>query len=420
MQTVFFMTMTFRNLVAAAGIALIGVPAPAVAQQRVGRALDLLRTGNEWTLQQQISICEIPAPPFAEQARAEEFARRFTALGLRNVRIDAEGNVLGERPGTAERPIIVLSAHLDTVFPEGTDVRVRRSADTLRAPGIGDNCRGLAVILAVARAMRDTQLRTQGTIVFIGTVGEEGPGNLRGVRHLVDSELRDRIDYFITVDGAGQGVTSAGVGSIRYRVAFRGPGGHSYGAFGIPNPAHALGRAIAKLADIQVPSSPRTTFNVGVIGGGTSVNSIADNVWMDLDMRSVSPAELQRLDATVRAALNAAVAEERARWPGSRMPLEVKIDTIGIRPAGFQPDTARIVRTALETGRAAGLNPRTGASSTDANYPISRGIPAIEMDGGGSGRDSHSLEEMYVDGPDGWRGPQWVLRLVLALAGERR
>jgi tripeptide aminopeptidase len=397
---------------------LAAAPAPAESQ-RLSRALELLRTTNDWTLRQQISICEIPAPPFGEQARAQEFATRFRALGLGNVRIDAVGNVIGERPGVRNAPVTVLAAHLDTVFPEGTDVRVRRSGDTLRAPGIGDNCRGLAVLLAVARAMRDAQLRTDGTVIFVGTVGEEGPGNLRGVRHLVDVELRNRIDYFIAVDGAGQDVTSGGVGSIRYKVTFHGPGGHSYGAFGIPNPAHALGRAIAKLADIQVPAFPRTTFNVGVIGGGTSVNSIADNVWMDLDMRSVSPTELQRLDATVRAALQAAVAEERARWPQSRMPLDVKIDTIGIRPAAFQPDTARIVRLALETGRAAGLSPRTGASSTDANYPMSLGIPAVEMDGGGSGLNSHSLDERYVDGPDGWRGPQWVLRFVLALAGQR-
>ncbi|HUF66387.1 MAG TPA: M20/M25/M40 family metallo-hydrolase [Gemmatimonadaceae bacterium] len=384
------------------------------------RALEALRTGNEWTLSQQISICEIAAPPFKEQQRGEEFARRLRALGLQNVRIDREGNVLAERPGAATTPLIVLSAHLDTVFPEGTDVRVRRSADTLRGPGISDDCRGLAVVLAVARALRDSGIRTAGTIVFAGTVGEEGAGNLRGVRHLVDVELRDRIDYFISVDGAGQNVTSAGVGSIRYKATFFGPGGHSYGAFGIANPVHALGRAIARLAELQVPASPRTTFNVGVIGGGTSVNSIATEAWMDLDMRSVSPVELQKLEAAARAALDSAVADERARWPRSNVPLGVRIDTIGVRPAAAQPDTARIVRLAVETGRASGLMPRTSASSTDANYPMSRGIPAIEMDGGGSGRASHSPDEMYVDGALGYRGPQWVMRLVLALAGQQR
>jgi tripeptide aminopeptidase len=401
-------------------LAALTVAAPLAHGQRVDRALELLRSDNEWTLSQQISICEIPAPPFGEQRRAAEFARRLRALGLRNVRIDTAGNVLGERPGAAARPLVVFAAHLDTVFPEGTDVRVRRTADTLRGPGIGDNCRGLAVLLAVARAMRRAAVRTDGTILFVGTVGEEGPGNLRGVRHLVDSELRDGFDYFVTVDGAGQNVTSAGVGSIRYRASFYGPGGHSYGAFGMPNPTHALGRALARIADLQVPSFPRSTFNVGVIGGGTSVNSIADTVWMDIDIRSVSPVELGRLDSAVRAALQQAVMDERARWPLSRDPLNVRIDTIGVRPAAAQPDTARIVRLAVETGRAAGLNPRTHASSTDANYPISRGIPAVEIDGGGSGTGAHSLQEMYVDGSDGYRGPQWALRFVLALAGDRR
>jgi acetylornithine deacetylase/succinyl-diaminopimelate desuccinylase-like protein len=268
--------------------------------------------------------------------------------------------------------------------------------------------------------MRDHRVPTAGTIVFAATVGEEGAGNLRGVRHLVDVELRDRIDYFISVDGGGQGVTSAAVGSIRYKATFFGPGGHSYGAFGIANPIHALGRAVARLAELQVPASPRTTFNVGVIGGGTSVNSIASEAWLDLDMRSASPVELQKLEAAALAALDSAVADERARWPRSNVPLGVRVDTIGIRPAAAQPDSARIVRTAVETGRAAGLSPRTSASSTDANYPMSRGIPAIEMDGGGSGRASHSLDEIYIDGPYGYRGPQWVLRLVLALSRPQR
>jgi tripeptide aminopeptidase len=416
-QPAFFSRMPTRSFLAFAALFTV---APSAGAQSVDRALELLRVRNEWTLAQQISICEIPAPPFGEQRRAQEFARRLRTLGLRNVRIDSVGNVLGERPGVAGGPRVVFAAHLDTVFPEGTDVRVRRSADTLRAPGIGDNCRGLAVLLAVARAMRDAGVRTDGTVLFVGTVGEEGPGNLRGVRHLVDTELAGGFDYFVTVDGAGQNVTSAAVGSIRYRASFYGPGGHSYGAFGMPNPTHALGRAVARIAELQVPAFPRSTFNVGVIGGGTSVNSIADTVWMDIDIRSVSPVELGRLESSIRGALHQAVADERARWPLSREPLNVRIDTIGVRPAATQPDTARIVRLALETGRAAGLNPRTHASSTDANYPMSRGIPAVEIDGGGSGTGAHSLHEMYVDGSDGYRGPQWALRFVLALTGVRR
>lgn len=384
----------------------------------VARALAQLRTQNEWTLQQQISICEIPAPPFHEQRRAEEFARRLRELGLGNVRVDTEGNVLGERRGAAAAPLVVLSAHLDTVFPEGTDVTVRRSADTLRGPGIGDDCRGLAVLLAVARALRDSNVRTAGTILFVGTVGEEGEGNLRGVRHLFDRELAGRVDYFIAVDGAGHDITSAAVGSNRYRVTYFGPGGHSYGAFGMPNPIHALGRAMALIADIRVPCVPKTTFNVGVIGGGTSVNSISEAASMSLDLRSESPVELARLDSAARTAIARALADERGRWPESRRALEVRMDTIGIRPAGTQPDTALIVRTARDVGVSLGFIPRINASSTDANIPISRGIPAITIDGGGSGSGSHSLSEMYVDGPNGWLGPQWATLIALSLAGS--
>jgi tripeptide aminopeptidase len=384
----------------------------------VARALIQLEAENEWTLQQQISICEIPAPPFREQRRAEEFARRLRDLGLANVRIDGEGNVIGERSGAAAAPLVVLGAHLDTVFPEGTDVSVRRSADTLRGPGIADDCRGLAVLLAVARVLRDSNVPVAGTILFVGTVGEEGEGNLRGVRHLFDAELAGRIDYFVAVDGAGLDITSRAVGSNRYRIRYYGPGGHSYGAFGMPNPIHALGRVMARIAGIQVPSRPKTTFNVGVISGGTSVNSISESATMSLDLRSESPAALAALDSAARAAVMAALADERARWT-SRTPLDVQIDTIGIRPAGTQPDTALIVRTARDIGVSLGFTPRREAGSTDANVPMSRGIPAITIDGGGSASGTHSLSEMYVDGPRGWLGPQWAMLIVLQLAGAR-
>jgi tripeptide aminopeptidase len=206
--------------------------------------LDALKADNAWTLAQQRSICEIPAPPFKETARAAEFERRLEALGLR-ARIDAVGNVIAERPGTGRGPTVVLAGHLDTVFPEGTDVKVRDEAGRMKAPGIGDNCRGLAVVLAVARAYQRANPRHDARIIFIGNVGEEGPGNLRGVRHLFEKELKDQIDYFVAVDGSGLNFVSRAVGSNRYRVTYKGPGGHSYGAFGIPNPIHALGRAIA-------------------------------------------------------------------------------------------------------------------------------------------------------------------------------
>ena len=389
------------------------------ARPAVKSALETIRRDNAWTLEQQRTICEIPAPPFKEAARAAELARRFESLGLRNVRTDGEGNVIAERPGTGEGPTVVLSGHLDTVFPEGTDVTVTVEGTRMSGPGIGDDCRGLAVLLATARALEQAKVRTEGTILFVGTVGEEGAGNLRGVRHLFDEELKGRIDYFLSVDGTGFGVTSGAVGSNRYTVRYVGPGGHSYGAFGMPNPAHALGRAIAKIAELRVPAQPKTTFSVGVIRGGTSVNSIADEVSMDIDMRSESAAALDSLDRAVRAALAAALAEERARWPASSRPLELKIDTIGFRPAGTQPDSARIVRVALAAARALGKTSETGASSTDANVAIARGIPGITIDGGGSGRGAHSLGEWYDDGADGWAGPQWAVLIALTLAGTR-
>ncbi len=400
----------------AASTAPIPVPTEHAA---VKRATDLVRTDNAWTLQQQTQICEIPAPPFGEEVRAADYKRRLEAEGLTNVRIDSVGNVIAERVGTGGGPVVVLSAHLDTVFPEGTDVTVKQDGDMYAGPGIGDDCRGLAVVLAVARAYRQADIKTAGTILFVGTVGEEGAGNLRGVRHLFEGPLKGTIDYFISVDGTGLNITHAAVGSNRYRVRFIGPGGHSYGAFGMPNPMHAMGRAIAKLADVQVPASPRTTFSVGVVEGGTSVNSIPFEATMDVDLRSESAQSLATLDSAFQRAVQEGLAEERARWPQSQRPVDVKIDTIGIRPAGSQPETAPIVVAAIEAGKALGFEPFTGASSTDSNVPIGLGIPAITIDGGGQARGAHSLDEVYRDGPDGWKGPQWAILIVAALAGAQ-
>lgn len=396
-------------------------PAPATiaARPAVRAALDKLRADNAWTLEQQVSICEIPAPPFGEARRAEEFRRRLVALGLTDARIDAEGNVIARRRGAARHPALVLSGHLDTVFPESTNVSVTRQGTLFKGPGIGDDCRGLAVVLAVARAFASAGVQTQGDILFVGTVGEEGPGNLRGVRHLFTKEMKDSIDYFISVDGTGLGLTNRAVGSHRYRVTYEGPGGHSYGAFGMPNPAHALGRAIAGIAELRVPTDPKTTFNVGVLEGGTSVNSIPASAAMDVDLRSESPAALDSVDAGFRGALQRALDAEHARWPASRVRLRLRIDTTGIRPAGSQPDSARMVRAGLDAARALGFTSELSAGSTDANFPMSLGVPAITIDGGGEGQGSHSLAEQYDDGERGWLGPQWAGLLALSLVGVR-
>lgn len=403
--------------VAALPLSAQQVPKSTANDAAVQKALAAIKADNAWTLDQQVSICEIPAPPFKEAVRAAEYRKRLEALGLKNVRIDSEGNVIAERPGTGSGPLVVFSAHLDTVFPEGTDVKVKREGPAMAGPGIGDDCRGLAVVLSVARALQGANVQTNGTILFVGTVGEEGPGNLRGVRHLFTSELKGKVDYFISVDGTGIHVTNGAVGSHRYKVTYKGPGGHSYGAFGMPNPIHALGRAMAKVSELQVPTDPRTTFSVGVIEGGTSVNSIAFEASMEMDMRSESEAALQKVDDAFQKAIRDALAEERARWPNSKVPLELVVDTIGLRPAGTQPETAPIVQVALDAARSLGVSARTGASSTDSNIPISLGIPAITIGGGGMGRGAHGSEESFNDGPSGWQGPQFAALIVTALAG---
>jgi acetylornithine deacetylase/succinyl-diaminopimelate desuccinylase-like protein len=383
----------------------------------VVQALTALERENAWTLDEQASICRIPAPPFKEAARAAAYRDRLAAIGVRNLRIDAEGNVIGEIRGVRPGPTVMLSGHLDTVFPEGTDVSVRREGTRLVGPGIGDDCRGLAVVLAVSRQLTAGRIPFAGRVLVVGTVGEEGPGNLRGVRALYASPLRDSIDFFLSVDGTGYGITNGGVGSNRYRVRYVGPGGHSYGAFGMPNPIHAMGRAIAKIADLQVPREPKVTFNVGMVSGGTSVNSISADGTMEIDLRSESAAALASIDAQLQAALRAALEEERARWPGSRVPLELRIDTIGIRPAGRTADTSLIVRAAQDAAKTMGIYAPLTTSSTDANLPMGLGRPAITIDGGGVGRGAHALDEWYDDRTDGFKGPQWVLLVVLGLTG---
>ena len=414
--------MSPRALLAALALAVpLGAQMPVPASDaRVKAAIDRLKRDNAWTLINQISICEIAAPPFKEKQRGLEFKRRLEAIGLRNVRIDTAGNVIGERKGIGTGPSVAIAGHLDTVFPEGTDVKVKREGTRLTAPGIGDDCRGLAVVLATARAFEKAGIQTLGTVYFIGNVGEEGPGNLRGVRNLFTNSLKGKIDYFISVDGTELNVTSRGVGSNRYKVTYKGPGGHSYGAFGRVNPIHALGRAMAQIADVQVPTSPKTTFNVGVISGGTSVNSIPFSASAEIDMRSESAEALATLDAKVRSILASALDAENARWgagSNGKAMLTLQLDTIGLRPAnGTQTDGSPIVATAIAAGKALGFTPATHASSTDANLPMSLGIPAITIDGGGKGGDAHALTEWYDDTPTGWMGPQWAVLLVTALA----
>jgi acetylornithine deacetylase/succinyl-diaminopimelate desuccinylase-like protein len=340
--------------------------------------------------------------------------RLFEELGLRDVRTDSAGNVIGVRPGKSPSPNTVFAAHLDTVFPEGTPVAVKREGALMKAPGISDNARGLAVLLAIIRAFKESGIETAGTLTFVADVGEEGLGDLRGMKTLFNQTLKGRIDRFVSIDGSGLGVTNIGVGSFRYRVVFSGPGGHSYGSFGMANPIHAMGRAIAKIAEFRTPATPRTTFNVGRVGGGASVNSIASEAWMEVDLRSSDETALAALDAKFHAALKDAVDEENRRWNG-RLPISVDPGAAGVRPAGRTPRDSAIVRDALAVSRELGFPVSLQESSTDANIPMSLGIPAITIGGGGEGTGSHSPSETF-NSAESWRGTQRAFLLALVLA----
>lgn len=389
------------------GMQLLKTPAVAAAVA----SADAL---EPWVQQQQVALCEIPAPPFKEQARGQAYRRAFEQLGLRNVRVDAVGNVLGDRPGTAAGPHLVFSAHLDTVFPEGTAVKVTRTGARLAGPGIADDCRGLAVVLGVVKALNEARVTTPGRITFVGTVGEEGLGDLRGVKQLFGPKGLGVIDRFVSVDGAGLEITTGGVGSKRYRVTFKGPGGHSYGAFGLPNPLHALGRAVAGIADLTVPATPKTTFNVGRVGGGTSVNSIPFEAWMEVDLRSEDAGALADLDARVRKVIDAAVVAENARWQHAQR-VTVDVALVGDRPAGRTADTSDIVRAASSVLRALRLPVALDSSSTDANVPMAKGIPAITIGGGGTAFGTHSLQESFDTG-DAVQGLRQAILLAATLA----
>jgi len=367
-----------------------------------------------------ILLTEIPAPPFKEAARGVVFARLLREAGLTDVATDAEGNVIGRRPG-GTAPLLAVAAHLDTVFPEQTDVRVKRSGTRLMAPGIGDDARGLALLLAIIRALGAAGIETPGDVLFIGNVGEEGPGDLRGMRYLFQrGPWQGRIPRFISIDGSNNDlITNGALGSLRYRVTFKGPGGHSWGAFGQVNPAFALAGAISALGKVVVPRQPKVSYNVGVVGGGTSVNSIPFEVTMEVDLRSVSPGELRKVDARFKEIIEAAVVEENAARATTfgRVTAEVKL--IGDRPSGTtSPDTPEL-RQVAAVMRAFDKVAVWNISSTDSNLPISLGLPAftISSQSARRGGRSHSLDEWTdVEQPTAVQDFALALALILGVA----
>ena len=387
-----------------------------LANPKIVKALDDIKADDERAFAEQKRITEIPAPPFKEKVRAEYYQKRMQELGFKDAAIDAEGNVIALRKGTGGgRPRLVVSAHLDTVFPEGTDVIVKEKDGAIIAPGIGDDSRGLAAMLSLIKAMNENQIATVGDIMFVGTVGEEELGNLRGVKAL----FRDHtdIDGFISIDGLGiTRVVNQATGSHRYEFTFKGPGGHSFQEFGLPSAIHAMGRAIAKISELQTPSDPRTTFTVGTVTGGTSVNAIAAEARMAVDMRSNSTDELLKLEARLLDLVKEAVADENARWKSDKMTVEAKL--IGDRPAGIAAMDSPIVQATQRAVSAVTKGPRPtfAGSSTDSNIAMSLGIPAVTIGGGGEGGNWHSRNEWYKP-VNAWYGPQNALLTVLILTG---
>lgn len=366
---------------------------------RMEAAFEHIAAGHEASLRDLITLTEVLAPPFAEEARSATFADMMRATGFGDVTIDAVGNVIARRAGVAASHSVMMVAHLDTVFPEGTDVTVRVEGNRYTAPGIGDNTRGAIMLLQLASAIADADIRTQGDIVLVGGVGEEGLGDLRGVRHLFRDETQHP-DVFVAIDGGnGARLVTSAVGSTRFRVTFNGPGGHSWGDFGDGNPHHAAARAITRFVNAARPitqEGPRSSYSIGRTGGGTSVNSIPFESWFEADMRSGNPAKLVALEAVFQQAMiDGLEAENAVRGDGDL--LAVDIEAIGSRPAGESDPMSPLILRAQALLLADGITPELAASSTDSNIPISLGIPAITISRCGVSARAHSLDEYWED-----------------------
>jgi tripeptide aminopeptidase len=391
-----------------------------MASDAYARAVAQLDADHDRTVTDIITLTEIPAPPFAEEAKAAHYLEMLRAHGLEDVELDGIGNAMGVRRGNGNGGLIVVAAHLDTVFPAGTDVRVRREGSKLFAPGVGDDTRSLAVLLAYIRAMDAAGIKTRHDILFVGDVGEEGLGDLRGVRHLFnEGKYKDRIEAFFTVDSPEMdNIVTGGVGSKRYRAIFRGPGGHSFGAFGIVSPMNAMAQAMVELSRMQVPAKPKTTYSASVVGGGTSVNAIPNEVWMEVDLRSEAPVELARIEARFHRILADVTEAENHARSTAQGAVNVEAVLIGDRPAGNTGHGTDIVRHATAAITAHGFAPRHVFSSTDANIPMALGIPAIKIGSGGTSGRAHSLDEWIdVEKSNSLNGMAAGLTAILAVAG---
>ncbi len=379
-------------------------------------ARERLAARDESVLRSQTVISEIPAPTGNESRRAMWIASRFTALGLADVRTDRAGNVIGRRAGASAAPAVAVCAHLDTVFPLDTPLRVRRDGSRLAGPGIGDNGRGLAAMLALAEEIDGVRIRVRAPIDFVATTGEECAGDLRGAKAFF-AGAAGQIAAAIALDGAGdERVVHRALGARRFRVTYRGTGGHSWAAYGVANPVHAAAAAVATLGALSLPQEPRTALTVGRIGGGIAVNAIPECGWFEVDLRSASAVVLERYDRDIRAAAHAAEAAENARRaPGTRA-LTVAIEVIGDRPCGDVPADDPLVVAAIEATRLIGREADLATASTDANVPISLGIPAVAIGAGGTGGDAHTVSEWY-DNAEGTLGLARALTTIVSAAG---
>ena len=364
------------------------------------------------TIRTQVAVSQIAAPTGDERERGEWVATRLRSLGLRDARIDSAGNVVAMRPGLEDLAPVLVCAHLDTVFAREVQLTFRRNGDRVTGPGIGDNGRGLAAMLAIAEEVDGRLVRTRRPIVFAATTGEEGAGDLRGAKYLF-SALDEQPAAAIALDGAGdERIVHKALGSRRYHIAYRGPGGHSWAAFGVPNAVHAAASAAAMLASLPLPRSPRTTLSVSRIGGGTSINSIPEEGWLEVDLRSTSASVLDRFDREIRIIVRAAAQQENARRATATPPLSHDVMVIGDRPSGELSADHPLVVSAMEATQLIDREPELAAASTDANVPIAMGIPAIAIGAGGRGGDAHTPGEWY----DNIEGPLGIARAMTILA----
>src|SRR5580698_3190284 len=381
----------------------------------VARGLTWIEKNSDWTTDQQVKLTEIPAPEFDETRRGEFLKQLFEASGLQ-VHTDKLGNVVAERAGTDPNSVVLLAAHLDTVFAAGTDVKVKRDGSRLTAPGIADNSAGLASLIGLARALHESQIHTKSTIVLAGDVGEEGEGNLRGIRALVEA-YRSKLTAVIAVDGAStEHITTQGIASHRFEVVITGPGGHSWSDFGAPNSITALARGIVRFSNVPVPDDPRSSYNFGTIEGGTSVNSIPARAAVKVDLRSEQESEVVKMEKSLRDAMQTGLRDELAAANENSDALQITFRSLGARPAGKISDNAPLVDTIRSVDRFLGNRSRLERSSTDANIPLSIGIPAVSLGGGGKGGGSHTLAEWY-DASGRELGVKRLFLSTLTLAG---